>query len=195
MPSLSYGEWRSVRARALDEIAQGHAAVSGTRRGRRFNTQQFNRAYAVMLASQFQGFCRDLHSQCVDHLVRTIPSPLAVRPLVRDEFTRDRKLDRGNAQPSSLGADFRRLGIDLWNVMRAYEPETSTLMKLLDDLNLWRNAIAHQDFDQQKRKRPLNPFVHQRVEGSAPASPGVAQVLSSHGQRCDGLVLAQRPGR
>jgi hypothetical protein len=150
MPSLSYGEWRSVRARALDEIAQGHAAVSGTRRGRRFNTQQFNRAYAVMLASQFQGFCRDLHSQCVDPLVRTIPSPLAVRPLVRDEFTRDRKLDRGNAQPSSLGADFRRLGIDLWNVMRAYEPETSTLMKLLDDLNLWRNAIAHQDFDQQK---------------------------------------------
>jgi hypothetical protein len=150
MPSLSYGEWRTTRARALDEIARGHAAVSGTRRGRRFNTQQFNRAYAVMLAAQFQGFCRDFHSECVDHLVRMIPSPLAVRPVVRDEFIRDRKLDRGNAQPSSLGADFSRLGIDLWHEMRAYEPRTSTLMRLLEDLNLWRNAIAHQDFDPHK---------------------------------------------
>jgi RiboL-PSP-HEPN len=150
MPSLSYGEWRSTRARALDEIAKGHAAVSGTRRGRRFNIQQFNRAYAVMLAAQFQGFCRDLHSECVDHLLKTIPSPLAVRPVVRDEFTRDRQLSRGNAQPGSLGADFRRLGIYLWNEMRTYDSETSALMNLLEELNQWRNAIAHQDFDRQK---------------------------------------------
>jgi RiboL-PSP-HEPN len=150
MPSTSYGEWRSTRARALDEIARGHAAVSGTRRGRRFNTQQFNRAYAVMLAAQFQGFCRNLHSECVDHLIRMIPSPLAVRPLVRDEFTRDRQLGRGNAQPSSLGADFRRLGIDLWDEMKSYDPQTSALMKLLEELIQWRNAIAHQDFDPRK---------------------------------------------
>jgi len=150
MPSLSYGEWRSTRARALDEIAGGHAAVSGTRRGRRFNTQQFNRAYAVMLAAQFQGFCRDLHSECVDHLVRMIHSPLAVRPLVRDEFTRDRQLGRGNAHPSSLGADFRRLGIQLWAEMEAHDPRTSSLKRFLEELNQWRNAIAHQDFDPQR---------------------------------------------
>src|ERR1700756_5031558 len=106
MPSISYREWRTTRAKALDEIARGHAAVSGTRRGRRFNTQQFNRAYAVMLAAQFQGFCRDLHSEWIDHLVGMIPAPIAIQPLVRDEFTRDRRLDRGNAQPSSLGVDF-----------------------------------------------------------------------------------------
>ncbi len=147
MPSISYKEWRTTRARALDEIARGHAAVSGTRRGRRFHTQQFNRAYAVMVAAQFQGFCRDLHSECVDHLVRSIPSPSSIRTLVRDEFTRDRRLDRGNAQPSSIGSDFNRLGIDLWNEIRAFETRTSDLMKLLDDLNHWRNAIAHQDFD------------------------------------------------
>ena len=150
MPSASFGEWRSTRARALDEIARGHAAVSGTRRGRRFNTQQFNRAYAVMLAAQFQGFCRDLHSECVDHLVGSIPSPLSLRPLVRDEFTRDRRLDRGNAQTGSLGSDFRRLGIDLWGELEAFDPRTPGLMRLLDDLNHWRNAIAHQDFDPRK---------------------------------------------
>lgn len=147
MPSVSYEEWRTTRARALDEIARGHAAVSGTRRGRRFNTQQFNRAHAVMLAAQFQGFCRDLHSECVDHLVRNIPSPAAIRPLVRDEFTRERQLGRGNAHPSSLGSDFRRLGIQLWDEVKTYTPQAPVLMKRLEELNLWRNAIAHQDFD------------------------------------------------
>ena len=150
MPSISYGEWRSSRAKALDEIASGHAAVSGTRRGRRFNTQQFNQAYAVLLAAQFQGFCRDLHSECVGHLVRSIPSPPVVQLLVRDEFTRDRKLDRGNAQPSSLGADFGRLGINFRNAVTTYDPRNAARMQLLEELNHWRNAIAHQDFDPAK---------------------------------------------
>jgi hypothetical protein len=150
MPSISYEDWRSSRAKALDEIASGHAALSGTRRGRRFNTQQLNQAYAVLLAAQFQGFCRDLHSECVDHVVGAILSPPAVQPLVRDEFTRNRQLDRGNAQPSSLGADFHRLGIDLLAEVKTYDPKNATRMKLLEGLNYWRNAIAHQDFDKTR---------------------------------------------
>jgi hypothetical protein len=146
MPSTAYGKWKSSRAKALDEIARGHAAVSGTGRGRRFNTQQFNQAYAMLLAAQFQGFCRDLHSECVDHLVGAIPSPLVIRPLVRTEFTRDRKLDRGNAQPGSLGVDFGRFGIDLGKELESYDAQNPARMKLLEGLNHWRNAIAHQDF-------------------------------------------------
>ncbi len=150
MPSIADEDWRSSRAKALNEIASGHAAVSGTRRGRRFNTQQFNQAYAVLLAAQFQGFCRDLHSECVDHLIGAILAPPDVLPLVRDEFTRDRRLDRGNAQPSNLNADFDRLGIDLWDKVKAHDPKNATRMKLLEELNHWRNAIAHQDFEEAK---------------------------------------------
>jgi hypothetical protein len=73
----------------------------------------------MLLASQFQGFCRDLHSECVDHFLAAI-APAALRSLVRAEFTRGRHLDRGNAQPSSLGADFGRLGIDLWDGLNQY---------------------------------------------------------------------------
>ncbi len=137
--------------RSLDEIAQSHAAVSGTGRGRRFNTQQLNQAYAMLLAAQFQGFCRDLHSECVDHLVGAIPSPSAIRPLVRIEFTRDRKLDRGNAQPGSLGADFGRFGIDLGEEFESNDAQNAARMKLLEGLNHWRNAIAHQDFTDLKK--------------------------------------------
>ena len=56
----------------LDEIAGADAAVGGAARGRRYATQQINRAYAVLLASEFQGFCRDLHSECVDHVLTVI---------------------------------------------------------------------------------------------------------------------------
>jgi hypothetical protein len=69
---------------------------------------------------------------------------------VQSELTRGRLLDRGNAQPGSIGADFDRLGIDLWNEVKTYDPQNATRMKLLEGLNHWRNAIAHQDFDKTK---------------------------------------------
>src|SRR5205823_5921323 len=105
MPSISYRRWRKTRGRALDEIAQAHAAVGGTARGRRYAMQQINHAYVVLLAAHFQGFCRDLHSECVDHILDVCAPPGPLRPLLRAEMTRGRQLDRGNAQPSSLGAD------------------------------------------------------------------------------------------
>jgi hypothetical protein len=145
MPSVSYRRWRTTRANALDEIARAHAAVGGTGPGRRYATQQVNHAYAVLLASQFQGFCRDLHSECVDHLVRAIPAPL--QPVVRAEFTRGRQLDRGNAQPGSIGADFGRLGVRFWDEVETFSPQNAERRDRLEELNNWRNAIAHQDFD------------------------------------------------
>jgi hypothetical protein len=130
-------------------MAQAHAAVGGTQRGRRFATQQINRAYAILLASQFQGFCRDLHSECVDHLVSSL-TPNALQPIVRAEFTRNRQLDRGNAQPGSLGSDFGRLGVDFWTQVDGHDVGNPDRKTLLEELNSWRNAIVHQDFDPAK---------------------------------------------
>src|SRR5262245_57515056 len=113
MPSTSYQEWTNRRSRALDEMAQAHVAVGGSQRGRRYATQQINRSYAVLLASHFQGFCRDLHSECVDHLTNAL-LPAVLQPIVRAEFTLNRQLDSRNAQPGSIGSDFDRLGVDFW---------------------------------------------------------------------------------
>jgi hypothetical protein len=128
----------------------------GTRRGwrdgagRRYTTQQINRAYAVLLASQFQGFCRDLHSECVDHLLAVLAPPPPLQAVVRAEFTRGRQLERGNAQSASIGADFGRLGIAFWAAMEALDPSAGDWKAQLDVLNEWRNAIAHQDFTSPK---------------------------------------------
>ncbi|HEY7424049.1 MAG TPA: hypothetical protein VH682_07420 [Gemmataceae bacterium] len=150
MPSTSYHHWQSVRATELDEITQAHTAVGGSARGRRYTTQQINRAYAMLLASHFQGFCRDLHTECVNHIMGVIAPPPALRDLAEVEFTRGRQLDRSNAQPSSLGADFGRLGINLWDRLQTYDAASEDWKRDLDLLNEWRNAIAHQEFTSPK---------------------------------------------
>ena len=87
MASTAYRRWSTVRARALDEMARAHVALGGTGPGRRYATQQVNQAYAVLLASQFQGFCRELHSECVTHVLQVIAPPPALWPLAWAEFT------------------------------------------------------------------------------------------------------------
>jgi hypothetical protein len=99
-----------------------------------------------MLASHLQGFCRDLHTECVAHILRTLAPTAVLLRLVQAEFIRGRQLDRGNAQPSSLGADFGRLGVELWTVLQNSMPEAATWRTDLEALNDWRNAIVHQDF-------------------------------------------------
>jgi hypothetical protein len=145
MPSHSLIRWNGERADALDEIENAHAMVGGTERGRRFATQQINYAYAALLSSHFQGFCRDLHSECIDLLVAIVPVHLQV--LLGAEFAWNRSLGRGNPHPGAIGSDFNRLGVDIWAHVYALDARNERRREALQELIDWRNAIAHQDFD------------------------------------------------
>ena len=152
MPSKSFESWRTVRAKALNEIVAAHRMVGGTGRGRRFATQQLNHAYAVLLSSQFQGFCRGLHAECSEHLLSGIVSQ-QLKDILTQEFDQGRKLDRGNPNPGNIGADFNRLGIKLWDEAVQSDGQNAMRRNELESLNDWRNAIAHQDFDPAKLGR------------------------------------------
>jgi hypothetical protein len=158
MPSNSLKHWRTVRARDLDQIADAHRQVGGTGRGRRYATEQINHAYAMLLSSQFQGFCRDLHSEAVDHITRCV-APALLRTILRDEFTLQRKLDRGNPNPGNIGSDFNRLGLAFWDQILAQSVSNTGRIAHLEDMNHWRNAIAHQDFDPAR----LGGTIHLRL--------------------------------
>jgi hypothetical protein len=108
MPSLALQDWSSRRAAALDEIEHAHRSVGGTGPGRRYLTQQINQAYVVLLSSQFQGFSRDLHEECVDHLGASVVSPV-LSTTFRDNLRFGRKLDTGNPNRGNIGSDFNRL--------------------------------------------------------------------------------------
>ena len=60
-------------------------------------------------------------------------------------LTVGRKLDVGNAAPGNLGSDFSRLGLAFWDDVRNH-PANDGRQQTLEQLNRWRNAIAHQDF-------------------------------------------------
>jgi len=144
MPSVSYRRWRVSRRAALDDIETAHAGIGGTGRARRLATQQVNRAYVVILAAEFQGFCRDLHTECIDCIVASVPPTL--QPVIDREFRLNRGLDRGNPNPGTLGSDFGRFGFDFWPEVLALDTHATDYQTHLETLNIWRNAIAHNDF-------------------------------------------------
>jgi hypothetical protein len=145
MPSHSLVRWSRERSDALDEIENAHESVGGIGRGRRYATQQINQAYATLLSGQFQGFCRDLHSECIDHVVATTPANL--QAILRAQFIWGRLLDKGNPNPGNIGSDFGRFGLAFWTEVRADHHLNERRQEFLEELNAWRNAIAHQDFD------------------------------------------------
>lgn len=187
MPSSALQQWETVRTAALDEVEQAHGAVGGTGRGRRYATLQVNHAYAVLLASQFQGFCRELHTECVSFIVAN-SQPVTMHQILQENLIIHRKLDRENATPSSVGADFNRLGISFWDEVKAHDSRTLRRMEMLKRLNTWRNAIAHQDFQKLGTSGALQLA---DVKAWRRACKGLARsfdaVMQSHLQRLIGL--------
>jgi hypothetical protein len=149
MPSVSHARWASAGRAALNEIEAAQRSVGGPRPGRRYATQQINHAYAVLLLSQFQRFCRDLHTESIDFF---IPANLAQdwQSLLLGNFKHGRKLDSGNPNAGNIGADFNRFGIRFWEDVQLLNPMNKYHKDSLEELSLWRNAIAHQDFSDPK---------------------------------------------
>lgn len=149
MASRAFQRWRSAAQVSLDEIEAAHRAIGGTAPGRRYATQQLNYAYAVLLSSQFQRFCRELHTEAADALVATpVPDPRHTILLAR--LIEGRKLDSGNPNPGHIGSDFGRFSMTFWSPVEQLDPRNADRRAKLESLNLWRNAIAHQDFDPSK---------------------------------------------
>ena len=151
-PSSPLLRWRSTGQAEIDELVEAHRAVGGAGPGRRTATQQINHALVVQLAAQFQRYCRDLHDDCAAVLVAAAPE--AFKTMLDLALTAGRKLDYQSAQPASLGSDFGRFGIDFWTAVDRLGPQYAERRRRLAQVNLWRNAIAHQDF----RRPPADPI-------------------------------------
>ena len=105
----------------------------------------------MLLSSQFQGFCRDLHSECVDAFVTGVHPVGAgnkgtLRIALRAEMLMGRKLETGNPNTGNLGSDFNRFGLQFYPDLISVDANNQQRKVLLEELNRWRNAIGHQDF-------------------------------------------------
>ena len=138
--------WNSTRRARLDELFKAHAQIGGTRRGRRYGTGQVNRALVVLLVAEFQGFCRDLHSEACTVFARDVSGrDDDVFRVVIGALTAKRRLDTGNPNQSTLQDDFGRFDLDLrGELMRSHAFNKGRWLKLGQVLD-FRNAIAHSD--------------------------------------------------
>lgn len=139
--SVALETWLGERAKILDEFEAVHRRVGGEGPGRRYLTDQLNRGYLLAVGAQFQGFCRDLHSEAAAAVVATLP--IAVQPVVTENLTFKRNLDMGNPRAGALGSDFGRLGVKLWPDVGKRLKDGAGRNARLEQLMIWRNSIAH----------------------------------------------------
>jgi hypothetical protein len=146
MPSDALIAWQTDRIPRLQNVeadclhlAALHAADPG-------RVQEYIRSYAVLLCSEFQGFCRELHTESVDRLVDSVGPP-ALRDVLWTQCVYGRKLATGNPNAGNLGADFNRFAFDFWPAVFALDPNHAPRQHRLSLLNAWRNAIAHHAYD------------------------------------------------
>ncbi len=141
MPSDALIAWQTVRVPRLNNIEADCLHLAALYPADPDRVQEYVRSYAVLLSSEFQGFCRQLHSECADRLVDSI-GPGGLRSLLRSQCVYGRKLDTGNPNPSNLGADFSRLVFDFWSLVLALDTAHAARRHRLAMLNAWRNAVA-----------------------------------------------------
>jgi hypothetical protein len=154
VPSLALANWRADRQQRLDELLAAHQIIGGPGPGRRWRTRELNWALTLRLAGEFQGFARHLHDLAVDYFVGTLAGGnTQLADTLRARMTTNRQLDRGNAQPSSLGSDFALLGLTLWPALERIDPRAPAWNASLARLNTARNAIAHVDQPQLDQLR------------------------------------------
>jgi len=151
MPSISHQHWATTRRAALDELEHAHRLVGGKGPGRRYATHQLNQAYAVMLSGQFQGFCRELYTECVAHFLVNVPI-VSLQKSFHTLLTQNLKLNTGNPNPGNIGNDYNKFSIYFWDEVQKLHRRNESYLVAIEEMNGWRNAIAHQDFDPAKLK-------------------------------------------
>ena len=139
--------WASVRSDRIKRLRAAHQALGGTGPGRRWVTDELTHALILRLASEFQGFARDLHDESGVFVARCLaPGNQQLQDSLRIPYTANRKLNQGNADPGTLGNDFGLFGLALWaDLQLRYQVRARDWNQKLAALNMARNGIVHDD--------------------------------------------------
>ncbi|MDY3552869.1 hypothetical protein R5W24_001958 [Gemmata sp. JC717] len=98
------------------------------------------RAYTMLLSAHWQGYCRDLHTECVQ--IVAAATPPAMQLMVQRQCLADRQLDGANPSYETIRRDFERFDFDLTPILDV-NPANPRRRTHLDHLNKWRNYSAH----------------------------------------------------
>jgi hypothetical protein len=187
MPSGSLDTWDSARTERIKRLRAAHQALAGTAPGRRWVTEELNQALILRLASEFQGFARDLHDEAGVFVAgRLAPGDPQLQDVLHLPYTVNRKLNQGNADPGTLGNDFGLFGLVLWTALQTrYPTRAKGWNQKVSALNLARNGIVHDDGAKVARVQADGwPFTLQSVDRWKSALDGLThgmdRVVAGH---------------
>lgn len=127
--------------------------------------------YVMLLSGHFQGFCRDLYTECLQVCAAAVPATMMTT--IQAQFATGLSLNVGNPTIENIRKDFERFGFTL--DLAGFAPQNLQRITCLGHLNYWRNHVAHQK--------------------ATPPPPGVPAVLvladiQSWRAACDGLATS-----
>ena len=145
--SRALEHWMTIRSCEFAELDHARILLERDDRGRHYANRQLVFDFVILLSSQFQGFCRELHFEVADNMADAL---LSVHPrgaaALRTRLVAGRKLDQGNPNSGNIGSDFSRIVGDFWSAVERDDSDAVAAKAQLEQLAQWRNAIAHNDF-------------------------------------------------
>lgn len=98
------------------------------------------RGFVLHLSAHFQGFCRDLYTECSQIWIAAIPQNL--KATAQAQFSARLVLEKGNPSHENIKRDFNRYGFLL--DLAVADAANAQRVTDLGHLNQWRNKAAHQ---------------------------------------------------
>jgi hypothetical protein len=171
MPSNALTQWQNDRMVRLNDVAAQCAAALALVPPNPNLADEDLRGYVMLLSAHFQGFCRDLHTECVQVLTATVAPAMQV--MFQRQCATGRELDGANPRYETLRRDFERFDLDLAAELAA-DPANPGRVAQVGHLNAWRNYAAH-----HRALPPAHggPFVLATVRGWQVACDGLAAEL------------------
>src|SRR5271170_229045 len=171
VPSAALTRWLNDRMPRLNEVDAHCTAILALVPPNPTFLEETLRGFVLHLSAHFQGFCRNLYTECSQIWIAAIPAGL--QATAQAQFSAQLALEKGNPTHDNIKRDFNRFGF-LLNLQAAH-PAGPHQVTDLSHLNDWRNKAAHQ--------------------GTQPLGTGVPAVLTRvvvQGWRtsCDGLATS-----
>ena len=139
MPSASLLRWQNDRRIRLAEVDAHCTAAATLAPPNPLLAEESLRGYVMLLSGHFQGFCRNLYTECSQLCAARVP--VGLQATVQVQFSAALKLDSNNPNVDTIRKDFDLFGFAL---NFGGDPANGPRVTHLAHLNRWRNAVAHQ---------------------------------------------------
>jgi hypothetical protein len=140
MASAAFVRWQNDRAPRLNEVEAHCAMVVALIPPNPTFLDETLRGYVLHLSAHFQGFCRNLYTECSQIWIAAIP--IGLQATAQAQFSAQLALEKGNPNHDNIKRDFNRFGF-LLDLQAAHVMGPQQVADL-GHLNAWRNKAAHQ---------------------------------------------------